>query len=196
VEVVEMSRWEIGWDSLVAVGTLLLAMVTAGLALSTRALAEASKADLRAQWRPVILPALDPPSRRAITYDRGLLRVRIQNGGQGAALYIRTTIDPLGISPEHWSLGALAAGDEQELRFRTEQINSAIQLLFDYRDLADHAYSTSITVDLVDQDLRFYDVRLFDYPITPLGDAIYPQSGLSDVRRQPHRGLWARLRGR
>jgi hypothetical protein len=196
VEVVAVGPWEWGWEAFVAIGTVLLAAATVGLAWSTRGLAKASEAELRAQWRPVILPALDPLSRRAITYDgqEGLLHVRVRNAGRGPAHHVRVTIDPLQVSPEHWSLGALAVGDEQGLRFRTAKIESTIQLLVDYRDLADRTYATSITVTAVNEDLRFYDVHLFDHPVTQLGDAIYPQPGLRDVRRPPARRLRVRLR--
>jgi hypothetical protein len=196
VEIVAVNPWEWGWETFVAIGTVLLGAATVGLAWSTRALAKASEADLLAQWRPAILPALDPMSGRAIEYfdPTGFLLVRIRNAGRGPAHYIRTTIDPLGVSPENWSLAALAPGDEQLLEFRTPKIESAIQLLFDYRDLADRTYSTSITVTVVSGDLRFYDVHLFDHAITELGDAVYPQAGLRDVRRPAPRGLRARPR--
>lgn len=197
VELLAANPWEFGWDALVAVGTLLLALATAYLALRTRTLAKASEADLRVQWRPVILPASDSPSTRGISYDEseGSLRVRVRNAGRGPALYIRTHLEPGGISPEHWSLGALAAGDDRELIFRTEGLNPPIQLLFDYRDLADRTYSTSVTVDVVNGDMRFYDVHLFeDHAVTFLGDAVYPQPGLRDVSPKARPGLRARLR--
>jgi len=196
VEVVAVDPREWGWEAFVAIGTVLLALATVGLAWSTNTLARASEVELRAQWRPVILPALDPLSRRALTYDRqeGLLHVRIRNAGRGPAHYVRVTIEPLQVSPELWSLGALAVGDHQDLRFRTPRIESTVQLLIDYRDLADRTYATSITVTVVDDDLRFYDVHLFDHPVTQLGEAIYPQPGLRDVRRPPARGLGGRPR--
>jgi hypothetical protein len=197
VELLAANPWEFGWEALVAVGTLLLALATAYLALRTRTLAKASEADLRVQWRPVILPTSDSPSTRAISYDEseGSLRVRVRNAGRGPALYTRTHLEPGGISPEHWSLGALAAGDERELIFRTAKVNPPIQLLFDYRDLADRTYSTSVTVDVVSGDMRFYDVHLFeDHAVTFLGDAVYPQPGLRDVSPKAPRELKARLR--
>jgi hypothetical protein len=195
VELLAASPWEFGWDALVAVGTLLLALATFSLALRTGNLAKWSEADVRAQWRPNILPASDSLTR-AIVYDESehSLCVRVQNAGRGPALYIRTHMEPGGVSPEHWSLGALAAGDERELMFRTAKINSAVQLLFDYRDLANRTYSTSITIDVVNGDMRFYDVHLFeDHPVTVLGDAMYPQPGLRDVSPKAPVGLRARL---
>jgi len=66
VELLAQNPWAFGWDAFVAIGTLALAVVTFVLVLLTRKLAKASAAELRAQWRPVILPASDPPSARAI----------------------------------------------------------------------------------------------------------------------------------
>jgi hypothetical protein len=191
-----------GWEALVALGTLLLALSTFYLALRTSTLAKASEAEVRAQWRPVILPGSDSSPERAIVYDdnEGSLHVRVRNAGRGPALYIRTHLEPWGrepsgVSPEHWSLGALAPGDERELRFRTPEIERPSQLLFDYRDLADRTYSTSVTIDVVNGDMRFYDVHLFeDHSVTYHGDAVYPQPGLRDVSPKALPGLRARLR--
>jgi hypothetical protein len=192
-----VSPWEFGWEALVAVGTLLLALATFYLVLRTSALAKSSESDLRAQWRPVILPASYPSLGESVGYDANadLLFVRVQNAGRGPALHVRTQVEPGGISPDHWSLGSLAVGNEQELWFRTVKPDSTFQVLFDYRDLANRTYSTSMTVDIVDEAMRFYDVRLYeDHAVTPLGDAVYPQSGLRDVSPRVRPG-W-RERGR
>jgi hypothetical protein len=74
VEVLAASSWDFGWEALVAVATLLLAAATFFLARRTATLAESSEAEVRAQWRPLILPGLDPPgppSKRALAYDLG-----------------------------------------------------------------------------------------------------------------------------
>lgn len=148
------SPWEFGWEALVAIGTLLLALATAYLALRTATLAKTSETEVQAQWRPMILPG--SPSRNAIQYikQQSLLRVRVQNAGRGPALHIRTHLEPGGVSPEHWSLGALAAQDQEDLMFRTERFEPPVQLLFDYRDLAGRTYSTSITLDVVNGDIK------------------------------------------
>ena len=184
-----LASWELGWDALVGIGTLLLAGATFLLVLRTAALAKSSDADIRAQWRPMILPG------QVLFYSGAALQVGIRNGGRGPALYVRAQIEPGGVSPEGWSLGALAAGDKRELRFPTTKPDSATQLLFDYRDLAGRTYSTSITIEVVSDDMRFYDVQLFeDQAVTTLGDSIYPQPGLRDVSPKVRPGLRARLR--
>jgi hypothetical protein len=192
-----LASWTLGWDALVAIGTLLLAGVTFLLVLRTADMARSSERDIRAQWRPLILPALDLSWNRSLGYDkeRGYLEVLIQNAGRGPAIHIRAQIEPDGASPENWSLGALAAGDKQWLTFRVAKPDSATQLLLAYRDLAGRTYSTSITIDVISGEMRFYDVRLFeDHNATTLGDAIYPQPGLRDVSPRVRPGLKARLR--
>jgi hypothetical protein len=203
LELLATNPWGFGWEALVALGTLVLALATFYLALRTSTLAKASEAEMRAQWRPVILPGSDSTPERAIVYDdsEGSLHMRVRNAGRGPALFIRTHLEPGagqepgGISPERWSFGALAAGDEREVTFGTPKIETLSQLLFDYRDLADRTYSTSVTIDVVNGDIRFYDVRLFeDHAVTYHGDAVYPQPGLRDVSPKASPGPKARLR--
>jgi hypothetical protein len=193
--VTETARpWGFGWEALVAFGTLGLAVATVVLALVTRALAQSSAAEIRAQWRPIILPGLDRGQKdRAIgerydeTLQEGRLTVRIRNAGRGPALYVRTHLEPGGISPIGWSPGALAPGDEQVLVFATK-IETMGQLLFDYRDLAGRTHSTSMTIARPDIALRFYDVHVWeDHSVTVLGDSVYPQPGLRDVSPKPRR---------
>lgn len=191
-----LASWALGWDALVAIGTVLLALVTYLLVRRTGTLARFSETEIRAQWRPIILPApYSHPEDSALNYADGFLYAGIQNAGRGPALYIRAQIEPDGVSPEYWPLGALAAGDKYELKFRTGKPDSAIQLLFAYRDLAGRTDSTSITIEVVEGEMRVYDVRLFeDWNATSLGDAIYPQPGLRDVSPKVRPALRARLR--
>ncbi|MFJ6355004.1 hypothetical protein ACIQKB_36805 [Streptomyces sp. NPDC092046] len=170
-----------------ALCTLGLAVFTASLASRTRVLAQESAADLRAQWRPFVLPAITSDDWVALGHnpERGLVVARVRNAGRGPAPHVRAQLEllgiPGGISPEHWSLGALAPGDEQDLRFAAV-LTPAAQLLIDYRDLADRPYATSITITIVDGKPQYYDVRTWeDHTTTTLGDALYPQPGLRNV---------------
>jgi hypothetical protein len=88
-----LASWELGWDALVAIGTLLLAGVTFLLVLRTAALAKFSETDIRAQWRPIILPASYDPDGSALFYTNGVLYVGIKNAGRGPALYPDSTDD-------------------------------------------------------------------------------------------------------
>jgi hypothetical protein len=136
--------WAFGWDALVAIGTLTLALATAGLALLTRRVAKASAADLRSQWRPVILPGELGPN-----YDAGAQRqyVRIRNAGRGPALSVQTLLDPDGVGPSNWSLGAVAPGDEVRLAFDNVAQASERHVLLDYLDLSGRLYSTEMIID-------------------------------------------------
>jgi positive regulator of sigma E activity len=67
-----LASWTLGWEALVAIGTLLLALVTFLLVRGTADLARSSEADIQAQWRPVILPASYDPDGSALTGVWGL----------------------------------------------------------------------------------------------------------------------------
>lgn len=197
--------WGFGWEALVAIGTLALAIGTVALALKTRDLATEAAADRRAQWRPVLLPSHDEFTPRggggaggpqvgdakwALLYDSRMrtLVVQIRNTGRGPALHIRAQVEcpdmEGAISPESWSLGALAANQDHSLVFNNVQFAAHVQLLLDYRDLSGHAYATACTITRQSPNPpRVYDVRVFDgHSVTSLGDAVYPQAGLRDAR--------------
>jgi hypothetical protein len=108
--------------------------------------------------------------------------------------YIRTHLDPGGHSPDLWSLAALAPDDEAVLTFSAVYADpSPAQLLFDYRDLGNHRYSSALVIDEVGGVRRFYDAHLYDdHSVTPLGDSV-PQPGLQDVAPRPSPGLMTRL---
>ncbi|MFF4227989.1 hypothetical protein [Streptomyces sp. NPDC001820] len=197
--------WGMGWEALVALGTLILAAFTAvlarftfGLASRTRELANVGAADQRAQWRPVLLPAGDRLAYEhfsvdGIWYDTTgqVLGISITNAGRGPALHVRVQLELAaaggGISPNNWSLGALAPGEVQLLRFDNTPLGpQGAQLLLDYRDLADRPHTTACTITWDDAVPRVYDVHTWDnHTATTLGDAIYPQPGLRDVSPKP-----------
>ncbi len=187
----ETSTWAFGWDSLVAIATLLLAAGTAYLAWNTRSVAQKTRdlaaqaaADVRAQWRPVLVPSADEPPM--IEREEGapfILRATIQNTGRGPALFVRILHDPSNNSPENWSLGSLSPGERVRLQFRGVAHMAMSQLLIDYRDLARRDYATAITLDHpeINRRGRYYDVRFGEGErFTPHGDAA-PQPGLRHV---------------
>ncbi|WP_326673478.1 hypothetical protein [Streptomyces canus] len=212
----EPDRWAAGWDMLVgigtlglAVGTVLLASFTLALARRTRDLARDSAAALRAQWRPVLLPATERPPEASewnakggvsmtmpvsyLTYNSAaqVLTVRIHNAGTGPALYVRVHLErpeePGGISPRNWSNAALAPGEAVDLVFENASFAMRAQLLLDYRDLAGNEHGTACTIERVNLVPRMYDVLVLEHSVTTLGDAVYPQEGLRDVRPQKGR---------
>ena len=179
------TAWQFGWEALVAIGTLAFAAVTLFLVLSTRRVAQASAADMRAQWRPVLLPGSGLIAHKP---TEQWLRLPIRNAGRGPALFVRTLLDPLNISPDNWSLGALAPGDEVELTFSNVLVSGPhYQLLLDYRDLSGRLHSTAIVLDIQGNPPRFYDVHVYeDVAVTPHGDSLR-QAGLKEVGPEPKR---------
>lgn len=181
--------WDFGWDALVAIGTLTLALVTGGLAFMTWRLARSASAEARSQARPALIPGLGGAGAGAITTEPLLftaatqkLIVSVRNAGRGPALFVRVALEPGGNSPSHGPLAAMAPEDEIQLVFDGEIERDRWQVLLDYRDLAGRTYSTAILIERTPA-LRFYDVRTFeDRVITPHGDAL-PQTGVSDFTR-------------
>lgn len=201
----ETGAWELGWEALVAVGTLALASVTLWLVVTTRRVAAASMADVEAQWQPLLIPGdvvrLDPdPEHRPPQF----IQIEVRNAGRGPALHVRASLESggtttAGVSPKNWSLGAVAAGHKVLLEFSTQgvMLGGALQLLLDYRDLAERQHSSSLTINpaAVERELVFYDVHVFrDHTVTPHGDAVYPQMALRDVRPLPYPRVRDRLR--
>ncbi|MFF4499438.1 hypothetical protein [Streptomyces sp. NPDC001401] len=192
----ETGPWASGWDMLVALGTLGLAAVTVWLAWSTRQLARETAADQRAQWRPVVLPAGDwqrgqAQRDRSTNYfgtgRHAILRVRVWNSGRGPALHVRVQLERAGQPgadrPVNWSLGALAPGEAASLRFEEVAFPERAQLLIDYRDMTGRSHAKASTIVRDGQDAYVYDVQVFeDHAVSTLGDAVYPQAGLRDVR--------------
>lgn len=214
-----LSHWELGWDSLVAVSTLVLAGFTWRLAARTRQLAEEAAADERAQWRPVILPCIDLPISRGlpttalsmamagirggmgggagIHYAKelgGFLGVACRNAGRGPAVHVRAQLEVTGapdrISPTYVSLSAVAPGDETHLYFELAELGPPMQLIFDYRDLGGRRHATVITIDTAGGKPRFHDVRTWEnHSVTSEADAPYPLPGLSNAAPKP-RPTW------
>ena len=185
------ASWEFGWDALVALGTLALALVTGTLAFMTWRLARSATAEARSQSRPALIPGLggDLPGTidiRPLAHDqdRRRLIISVRNVGRGPALFVRVALEPTGNSPDSGPCAAMGPGDEVQLSFAAEpQALTRWQLLLDYRDLAGRTYSTAILIEST-PELRFYDVRLFeDRAITSHGDAL-PQEGVTDFMRE------------
>jgi hypothetical protein len=88
---VDAGPWEWGWDALVAIGTIGLALVTLLLAVATLYTARAAAQDVRANWRPLIVPdenlEIDWASN---TRD---LQLAIRNIGPGAAYNVEPALE-------------------------------------------------------------------------------------------------------
>jgi hypothetical protein len=190
VAAVAVGPWELGWNALVAIGTLALAFGTGGLAVMTWRLARSAAAEARSQARPALIPGrggnvLEAISQARLEYrpEQQHLVVNIRNAGRGPALFVRVALEPSGNSPSSGPLAAMAPGDEVQLVFAGESAQrDRWQVLLDYRDLGGRTYSTAILIEST-PTLRFYDVRTFeDRVITPHGDAA-PQDGVTDLTK-------------
>lgn len=190
---VDVSPWEFGWEALVALSTLALAAATVLLAWLTSKVARASGEDIRAQWRPLLIGG-DP---HQLSRDDGrALHVPIRNAGRGPAIFVRTTLDPGGVSPENWSLGSIAAGEHALLVFSSPpSLPNLMQVLLDYTDLSGRLYSSAIVIDDITTRPRFYDLQVYeDSPVTHHGQPVRPQPGLRNVA--PPKAPSIRDRGR
>lgn len=173
--------------------TAVLAGAIAWLGKSTRDLAQASSNELRAQWRPILLPHRPHDGNLAAELDSGgsLLRIRIATSGNGPALFIRAELDPLGLSPRG-ERAALAKDDRAILQFDTlpSPLPPFLQLLLDYRDLVGRAYSSAIvltTPTAGSRGIEIYDVQLRENEhLTHHGDSL-PQQGLKALPEQTAR---------
>lgn len=167
-------------------------------------MAHADLEHLRAQWRPMLLPYGEPTFTADIATGRWTGEIGVHNAGRGPALYVRATLDPINVSPDHWSLGAITPDDAKTLRFsQLHDLDVRYQLLLDYRDLAVHPYSSALVIDFPESPSpdnprfaqgRSYDVKLLEEaPVTQLGDSV-PQEGLRPVGPPPTRGIRERLK--
>jgi hypothetical protein len=162
-----------GWDALVAIGTIALALGTLLLAWSTRSTAKASSEEVRAQWRPALVPGQDVEAH--VDSASELMAVAVRNVGRGAAYYVDAALG-IGDSylparpsspllPVVQNFAVLPVDGELELYFEIgdDRVEKA-ELLIDYADLNGRPYSTRVAVDKmnVDLHLRMSKVKLFD----------------------------------
>lgn len=100
----EASPWEWGWEAALAIGTIVLAIATAGLAgatlwvaRKTRDVAAASNAEIVADWRPVLLQEgyrlNDGTWLPGLHATREVISINFQNYGRGPALDVIGVLD-------------------------------------------------------------------------------------------------------
>jgi hypothetical protein len=166
-EVATSSAWEFGWEALVAIGTLGLALATAVLAWSTRRVAQATQAELSASWRPVLMlvdstwrdrrpwtavPGVTylPGDTRSLVVSDDLVRITIVNVGRGPAIGVTLRLD---LSDEHAWLEpdgrAIPAGEPAVFDIRREEkrtFPSGMKGAIRYADLTDTTFVTRFEI--------------------------------------------------
>ena len=151
--ILETTAWAWGWDTVAALGTLALALVTAWLAFSTRALAAASREDEEAQWRPVLVSDVRAP----VAYDSstGELSFDVRNVGRGPAFgvsaQLRSGKQALGASiPTLGTAVALAPTERFTMRLLTKPeehtTGRVIQATLSWYDLSERVHEAVFTI--------------------------------------------------
>ena len=96
--VVDSNAWGLGWTAVAGLATAVLALFTWRLAKSTRDLAKETDRDVRASWRPVVVPVQTAPGSVQMARirikeidDKYQLRyeVNLTNVGRGPAINCR-----------------------------------------------------------------------------------------------------------
>jgi hypothetical protein len=168
---VDTGGWGLGWDALVALGTLSLAGVTAYVAWQTRRLAERTQnlatettelakrtaEDVAGQVRPVLVNDTGQNLRPA-RFTRGdqRLDLDIRNAGKGPALNIearaRSTNEApgTGVEPVTWHRAALPADEKAALRFFGVDQGADGRLVVElrYRGLDNSPHTSVVTVEV------------------------------------------------
>jgi hypothetical protein len=140
--------WDLGWEFVLAVVTLLLALFTGGLAWVTRRLARTTALEVQSQSRPILVPVYETFNVSEPTeYGTFNIDLRVRNIGVGPALQITMVMasdliyvssfltHPVLAPSEHTDLSATASLTDERPR-------SPIRI--EYRDLAGRIFATEV----------------------------------------------------
>jgi hypothetical protein len=147
--------WTLGWEFILALVTLLLALFTGWLAWTTRRLARTTVQEVQGQTRPVVVPVRDTVQASGEQGDQPFnyfnVTIRLRNIGAGPALNFDLTI---GEGSASEPLPALGAGSEHDavIRVPGHQENEGAhpynsrtsRLVIEYFDLAVRRYTTEV----------------------------------------------------
>jgi hypothetical protein len=139
-------------DAWVAIGTILLATATGVLGFLTWQLGQASRRDVEAQWRPVIVQS----DRRGFDIgwhlkvwddgDKRLGWLNITNAGSGPALQLQFYVDaPERTTEDHW--GALASGDLRYFDFELPPGATRASCRFTYKSISGQTYPSKFLIE-------------------------------------------------
>lgn len=141
------SEWTFGWEALVALGTIGLALGTAWLAWTTRIVARATQAEVSATWRPVVLPAaLSIGSERKP--PGAYVHLSLRNVGAGPALGLTYFVEGARQGPPQSAGHPLAVGDEfvGYLDIDPDPSITELVVVLLYEDLAARQQTTRVLV--------------------------------------------------
>lgn len=156
----EQWSWPLTPTEVVAIATVLLAGVTAGLALTTRRMANAARQEVAAQWRPALIPGTEEQgatSFRASTTpsifgSHGRLFVGIYNAGSGPALNVDAllTLERPNLTRLHarplTDSQVILAGQQRYLPFNLDSDDMDGALVVTCEDLAGVGYRATMTI--------------------------------------------------
>jgi hypothetical protein len=160
----ESGPWTLGWEFVLALVTLLLALFTGGLALVTRRLAGETRDEVHGQFRPVLVPTreslddiaqLRAQAKQETQHAAYKIPLRLRNIGHGPALNIRLSAgaDSYGKGPT--ALGA-AEEDDAFVAIPFEEarrhVNALGDLRIEYYDLAGRGFTTNLKWRLLGGD--------------------------------------------
>jgi hypothetical protein len=177
MRVIAADAWTWDWTAVAAVATGALALFTAWLAFSTRSLAKATRQDVNAAWRPVLIGAADTRdglARVHINTTPGIktgtakLTLIVSNIGTGPALNVKLTMSGLGAASDKGTpipLGTL--GPKSDEPNRTVVLAAAVptdgnpdfgyDFLLAYEDLARAGFTTRLRFDKVETKPPFHE---------------------------------------
>ncbi|HEX5762779.1 MAG TPA: hypothetical protein VFY04_06620 [Solirubrobacterales bacterium] len=129
-----------------------LAAGTFVLALSTRRAAKASTEDVRAQWRPVMVPGKVDVE---FEDDFDVMVIPVQNVGRGAAYYIDAA---LGVDGIYWPAHDSAPGQQGVENLAVVPPAADLRLCFDCSD--GHVSEAEVLIDYTDLNGRPYSTLM------------------------------------
>lgn len=133
--------WAFGWESIVGLGTLLLALATVWMALGTRRLARLTSREVAAQWRPVLVPGHEEPVMDVTPKYEGdesrVFNFSLRNTGTGPALDVHLFAKWYGV-PRAPEFAAIAPGEQVNARLDvySEPKWDEWTIQIQYRDIA------------------------------------------------------------
>jgi hypothetical protein len=147
-------------DTWVAVGTIMLALATGALGFLTWQLGLASRKDVEAQWRPVLVPAdragFDIGWHLKVWDDEDMRRgwLNVINAGSGPALELSFFVDcPERTTTDTW--GALAGGDRRYFEFEMPPGTTQASCRFEYLSISGKMYPSKFLIEAMPNSDRW-----------------------------------------